>query len=88
MDLFGLKEEIDNKFLNSEQIMYGIACSKYKLPLVKNDKMEPNKELVAVFNSRHSALYCEELLTLGQIVCCFCISHDYKMVLFQKNDND
>lgn len=87
MELLGLKEETDNNFLNADQIMEGIICSKCGLRLVKSDLSEQNKDSVTVFNARNTVLCCEELLTSGPVVCRFCICHNCKMSLFQKEEN-
>ena len=87
MELLGLKEETDNNFLNAGQIMDGAICSKCGLPLVKTDLFEQNKESVTVFSARRTALCCEELLASGPVVCRFCICHNCKLSLYQRDDN-
>ena len=62
-ELVNLKEEDNNNYLNKDQIMNSITCSKCRWPLVKSYKYEPNKELVTMFNAKCVALYCDKLLT-------------------------
>ena len=68
MELVNLKEDDNNNYLNDEQIMEDITCSKCGLPLVKSNKMEPKKELTVVFNSKRTDLCYNELLTFEPLV--------------------
>ena len=85
--LIGLKEEDNNKFLNKGCVMEDMHCTKCGRCFVKNDKMEPNKTHVTVFNTKRPALCCEELHTSGQFVCKFAICHDCKINLLNNDDN-
>lgn len=85
--LIGLKEEDNNEFLNKGCAMEDMHCTKRGRSFVKNDKMEPNKTHVTVFNTKRPALCREELLTSGQFVCKFAICHDCKINLLNNDDN-
>ena len=62
-ELVNLKEEDNTNYLNKNQIINGITYSNYRLPLVKSHKYKPKKELATMFNTKHVALCCNELLT-------------------------
>ena len=83
--LVNLKEEDNDIYLNKNQIMNSITCSKCRLPLVKDYKYEPNKKLITLFNTKRAALCCNELLTSRLVVCHFYIFHNCKSTSFQNN---
>ena len=88
MELSDLKEEDNNNFLNEGQIMFGITCSSCKKPFVKNNKGPTDNKMVTVFNTKRTALCCNELLTSGPVVCRFCICYDCKCKMHDNDENE
>ena len=62
IEIVNLKEKDNNKCFNHKSIMEDSTCSKYGKLFVTNDKMEPNRELVTVFNSKCAVLACNKLV--------------------------
>ena len=69
-------------------MMFGITCSSCKKPFVKNNKGTTDNKMVTVFSTKRTALCCNELLTSGPVVCCFCICYDCKCKMYDNDSND
>ena len=88
LDNINLKDESNNNYLNEGQRMRNLSCSLCEKKFVKSYKGVTDKNLIAVFNIKQTALHNLELLTSTLVVCRFCIYCNYKDKLNSDNDDN
>ena len=69
--------------MNENQIMQVIIYSQGRKQLVQNNQSKQHLETVSVFNKKCAAMYWNELLTWGLVVCHFYVCFDCKHKLHE-----